>query len=190
MFLLSRGGQRGGGALEKRCNSLCDELDGNFQISLRVPVGDYRRLSLFFSEQGIPQKKLFHKIVQEKGLKVEEYLQTLARTYAKNFRNNIEIGIIQPKHGSIINSDIDGKLTDLEDFLNIKKLAPEEIKQYTEDWTLNFFKIVNLADLDETLNEKIMTIFDIIYRYCYKGVKPSVNLVFFYLFPDHHTLKI
>ena len=123
-------------------------LAKDFEIKLRVPVGDYRRLSSFFSKYDVLSKEIFYETIKELGKTPEKYLLELAKVYGKNLRSNIDVGIIQPKHGSLVNSDINGKGTDFEDFLIISKLTPENIKRTTKDWIENLIKIITFAELD------------------------------------------
>ncbi|RKY40578.1 MAG: hypothetical protein DRP85_08320 [Candidatus Makaraimicrobium thalassicum] len=140
-FLLAKGGKLTRWTLDVL------PLEGPYCVSLRVPVGDYRRLSVFFKEEK-PDRDVFDKIVEESGLTIDEFLSELSGNYGRNLRCIIEKGIIQSQHGSIINSDIFGYGVDLEDFYEIEKADKAFFEASVHTWVDNLIKVLNIPGIE------------------------------------------
>ena len=125
-------------------------IDDSYMVSLRVPLGDYRRLSIFFDKDGYPLKDRFRIVTKEleekTGITVDEYLKKLSQSYGKNLRTLVDTGIIQGYHGSHINSDIFAGLTDLGDFWEISEYSKYHLKTAVSDWVDNLIKVLKMGD--------------------------------------------
>jgi hypothetical protein len=119
---------------------------GEFTAQIRVPLSDHRRLSVFFNERGIPQRAVFRDVLKEFAVDEAQYLCELAEKYGRQMRLLLEKGIIQGEHGSLINVDIRGKVTDLEDFWKTEGLSEEDLKKDTDAWIDNLLRIAELSE--------------------------------------------
>ncbi|MEA3489347.1 MAG: hypothetical protein U9R44_03270 [Candidatus Omnitrophota bacterium] len=120
-------------------------MDQYHGISLRVPVGDYRRLSVFFEREGRPDKDVFNAIIEESGLTVSEYLSELSRNYGKSMRIILETGILESQLGSIIDSDIFGHGTDFGDFHEISGISEDFFRDSVYDSVDNLVNVLKIA---------------------------------------------
>ncbi|MDP8258723.1 MAG: (d)CMP kinase [Candidatus Aadella gelida] len=135
-------------------------LEEDYAFTLRTPVNDYRRLSVFFDKSGKPLPERFHAIVEELGLTLEEYLLRLSGSYGENLRKNIEIGIMEGSHGSIIDSDIFGHETDLGDFWEINEENKKFLKDAVHAWIDNLVKVLNIAGPENKhIQDKALEVF-------------------------------
>ncbi|MBF0252207.1 MAG: (d)CMP kinase [Candidatus Omnitrophica bacterium] len=124
-------------------------LETPFKIILRTPVGDYRRLSVFFNRDTSPNYENFNSIMEEYGLTHERYSEILSENYGNNMRVMIENNIMESMHGSIINSDIFGKITDLGDFWEIQGDKERYLKFALDIRIDNLVKVLNLMGDNE-----------------------------------------
>nr|HPM42391.1 GNAT family N-acetyltransferase [Candidatus Omnitrophota bacterium] len=132
-------------------------LDDDYYISLRVPLSDYRRLSIFFGRYGQPKTDLFYRIVSELGLKVEEYMLGLAANYGNNMRSLVDAGLMQAEHGSIINCDIFGNCADFGDFYVISERDEDWFKASVGNWVDNLVKVLSIPgkDHEDAINKAL-----------------------------------
>ncbi|MCK4852307.1 MAG: hypothetical protein KAS86_04250, partial [Candidatus Omnitrophica bacterium] len=113
------------------------QIDQYRGVSLRVPVGDYRRLSVFFDRRGMPDRDIFNAVIRESGLSIDGFLLELSRNYGKNMRIILETGISENERGSIIDSDIFGRSTDFGDFYEISGSSEDFFRGSVHDWVDN-----------------------------------------------------
>ncbi|MDD4956825.1 MAG: (d)CMP kinase [Candidatus Omnitrophica bacterium] len=121
-------------------------LEAPYVITLRVPVGDYRRLSSFFDTDGAPKKKEFNDALDELGFgSLEEYFREMCRNYGRNMRRLVNNNIMESTHGSMINTDMLGNITDLGDFWEIAGENERFLRHGVDARIDNLIKVLDLA---------------------------------------------
>ncbi|MHB8155435.1 MAG: GNAT family N-acetyltransferase, partial [Candidatus Omnitrophota bacterium] len=122
---------------------------------LRSPVSDYRRLSILFDGNLKPNKRELFAIIGElrPGLSkkdtLESYFFELSGNYGRNLRAILRAGLLQGEHGSLINSDIFGHITDLNDFSEVAILSGNPtVNQAIRHWVGNLIKVLEIPGVE------------------------------------------
>jgi hypothetical protein len=127
-------------------------LIDDYAAVLRVPLSDYRRLRIFFHNNTRPNAQRFYATVQElypdlsQDEAVAAYLMHLSTNYAHTLRGLQALHLTQGQHGSLINMDIHGRVTDLQDFWLYKNLDVEQQRNAVQSWHDNFEQILSVAE--------------------------------------------
>ena len=142
--------KNGGGLTRLTLGTL--NLFDKYGIVMRAPLGDYRRLSVYFNGKQ-PDRRKFYSIVQELypddslEAAVEKYFWELVRNYSANLKALLVTGILQGGDGSIINVDLDGLVADLDDYEEVSLDGNSStVHSYVKDWIDNLVKVLKIPE--------------------------------------------
>ncbi|MFC1809087.1 hypothetical protein ACFL3D_03090 [Candidatus Omnitrophota bacterium] len=136
--------QYGANFTRLNCANLPLGEKSEYSIKMRISLGEYRRLAIFFDENGHPQQEVLQEVIEELGITAEEYLMRLAQNYGATLKMLIEGGHIRGSHASMIDCDIWGNVTDIEDFGKVKTGNEPFFLEAVLNWVDNLFKVVAL----------------------------------------------
>ena len=141
--VLSRGGR-----LTRHTIGVLPLFD-RYGVVMRLPVGDYRRLSLFFDAYDKGRPEILRGVVAELGMPPDAYASLLRGNYLRNLDAILKAGILQGQHGSIGNLDILGQMADIDDFFTIKNVSQDVVDGAVENWKNNLQRVLGLIGTEK-----------------------------------------
>ncbi|MDP2653529.1 MAG: glycosyltransferase family 9 protein, partial [Candidatus Omnitrophota bacterium] len=148
------------GGLPTRLSIAVLPIFDQYGVTIRIPIGDYRLLNLFFDREGRPVQEIFNAAVAEMYPQQGErqaaraYFNSLRRNYLSNLTANLNAGLLQGEHGSITNMDLLGYEADMGDFNEISSEPREVMAWAVRSWVANFRHILELSGNDRALADR------------------------------------